>query len=114
MTCAPTGLRTTGASRRPLPLPAPLTALAARLAGFVSVRSNRRAVRRLARLDDRRLHDLGLCRVDVAWALSLPWYADPSAALAERVERRRAAARWARGFETDSRRYAEAGHHAFD
>lgn len=114
MTCAPTGLRTTGASRRPVPLPSALTALAIRLARLVLIRSNRRAVRRLARLDDSRLHDLGLSRADVTWALSLPWYVDPSAALAERVERRRAAARWGRGFETDSRRYADAGHPAFD
>lgn len=109
MTCTPTGLTTTGASRRPFPLPSALTALAARLARLASIRSNRSAVRRLARLDDARLRDLGLSRADVDWALSLPWYADPSAALAGRVERRRAAARWARGFETDSRQYADSG-----
>lgn len=60
--------------------------------------SNRRAIYRLARLEDRYLHDIGISRADVDWALAQPWHVDPSLMLDERVGKRRAAARWARGF----------------
>jgi len=60
--------------------------------------SNRRAIFKLARLEDRYLHDIGVSRADVDWALAQPWHVDPSFLLNERISKRRAAARWARGF----------------
>lgn len=106
MTCAPTGLRTAGRLPRPSRLPAIFAAVTAGLAKAFTIWSNRRAVMRLAGLEDGYLRDIGVCRSDVTWALAQPWYVDPSEALAARVERRRAAQRWARGCLTDSRRYA--------
>jgi hypothetical protein len=60
--------------------------------------SNRRAIYKLARLEDRILRDIGVTRADVEWALSLPAEVDVSIALNDLVQRRRDAARWARTF----------------
>lgn len=61
--------------------------------------SNRRAVYKLSRLDNRQLRDIGLTRADVTWALSLPRDIDPSLELSCLVQRRRDARRWATKFE---------------
>lgn len=68
------------------------------LSDFLEARHGRREVARLARYDDIMLADIGIARADVEWALMQPWDADPSLALAMRVNRRKASARWARAF----------------
>lgn len=60
--------------------------------------SNRRAIYKLSRLDNRQLRDIGLTRADVIWALSLPRDIDPSLELNSLVQRRREARSWARKF----------------
>lgn len=45
----------------------------------------RRAVLRLARLDDHLLSDIGIERSDIDWALGLPFWEDCQAALYRRV-----------------------------
>lgn len=49
--------------------------------------SQRRALRELARLDDRMLRDIGLTRTDIDAAVSLPRGTDPIAFLAARRPR---------------------------
>ncbi len=66
------------------------------LGNFLEVQRGRREIARLASFDDTLLADIGIARADVDWALMQPWNADPSLALARRVDRRKAAARWAR------------------
>ena len=66
---------------------------------LVDARRARREIARLARSEDATLADIGVVRADVEWALMQPWNADPSLALAGRVTRRKAAARWARDFQ---------------
>lgn len=68
------------------------------ISAFLERRTNRRAIYRLSQLQDRNLHDIGITRSDVEWALSLPGHVDPSYALQERVERRRKACGWAKNF----------------
>lgn len=63
---------------------------------FLQALGNRRAVRRLALLDDRLLADIGLSRGDVDCALAQPNWVDPSHNLAELVEGRRRARLWGR------------------
>lgn len=65
---------------------------------FLQARRGRREIARLAGAEDAMLTDIGIARADVEWALMQPWDADPSLALAMRVNRRKAAARWARDF----------------
>ncbi|WP_257098548.1 DUF1127 domain-containing protein [Pseudovibrio flavus] len=52
---------------------------------------NRRAIQRLARLDDRILHDIGVTRGDVMSALSTSRSCDASLDLAARAEERKLA-----------------------
>ena len=85
-----------GRPERPSAFKAALLAIAAVAVRRVVLWHNRRAVYRLTTLDDRHLKDIGVTRADIDWALSKPWSVDPSKELADRVERRRAAARWAR------------------
>jgi uncharacterized protein YjiS (DUF1127 family) len=61
------------------------------ISAFFERWTNRRAIHRLSQLEDRNLHDIGITRSDVEWALSLPGHIDPSYALQERVEHRRKA-----------------------
>lgn len=98
MAFAPAGSRTAGRPRHPSALPATVSALLKSAGRAIELWANRRAIHRLAALDDRYLKDIGVSRADVHWALSHPWRVDPSAALASRVERRKGAARWARRF----------------
>ena len=66
---------------------------------LLDARHARRELARLAGSEDAMLADIGIERADVEWALMQPWNADPSLALAMRVKRRQAAARWAREFQ---------------
>ena len=68
--------------------------------GLLAARRSRREIVRLARNHDCLLKDIGLTRSDVDWALMRHWSEDPSEALADRMQRRRAAARWARTYQT--------------
>lgn len=91
-------LETPPFARTPIPaaMLRPVSALARRALTLVAGWRNRREIVRLATFDDRLLRDIGLTRADVDWALLQPRGVDPSEALAVRVERRRAATRWAR------------------
>ncbi|GAB4225874.1 MAG: hypothetical protein Kow0032_02480 [Methyloligellaceae bacterium] len=75
--------------------------LARKLGDAFALWSNRRAVHKLARLEDRFLADIGISRADVERALSRPWHVDPSRELQKSVSQRRAATRWARRFSAD-------------
>lgn len=59
---------------------------------------NRRAIYKMLHLEDRYLHDIGLTRADLDWALSQPGHVDPSVALSDRIKRRRDARNWSRNF----------------
>ncbi len=83
-------------------LKAKVSTLAAAALRTITLRSNRRAVYRLMSLEEQHLKDIGVSRADIEWALSKPWGVDPSEVLAARVERRRAAARWARKLRTQT------------
>ena len=69
------------------------------MSGLLAARRSRREIVRLARNHDCFLKDIGLTRSDVDWALMRHWSEDPSEALADRMQRRRAAARWARTYQ---------------
>ena len=87
--------RTTGQS----PLSSAISRLVQRIGRFLEVRRGWREMTRLAQLDDRMLTDIGVSRGDLNWALMQPWGTDPSHALALKIERRKCAAQWARGFQ---------------
>ncbi len=69
---------------------------------LLEARRGRREIRRLARNDDSLLADVGIARSDIESALMQPWHADPSQALALRVNCRKAASRWARRLQKSS------------
>ena len=95
MSYASTHSRSAGRPRGPSLLSTAVSLGLATLKRLFVLWVNRRSVYRLATLDDHYLRDIGLSRGDVDWALSQPWRTDPSLALAERVERRKNARRWA-------------------
>lgn len=64
----------------------PATLLQLLISGWKS----RLAVKRLTRLDDRLLDDIGVSRSDIGWALGLPMAADAEAALFDQVRGRHA------------------------
>lgn len=85
--------------RRPTPrFSSMVTVLARKMGDFLVAWTNRRAIYKLSRLDDRHLQDIGLTRADVTWALGLPLDVDPSSELNALVERKRAAKYWGRTF----------------
>lgn len=98
MSYASTHSRSAGRPRGPSLLSTAVSSGLATLKRVFVLWMNRRAVYRLATLDDHYLRDIGLSRGDVDWALSQPWQTDPSLALAERVERRKKARRWAQEY----------------
>ena len=98
MTYAPADAKRVGGTSRHSPLSEALNTAGQLLRDFLEVRRGRREIARLARSDDAMLADIGITRGDVEWALMQPWNADSSLALAMRVDRRKAAARWARIF----------------
>lgn len=98
MAYAPTGLRTAGRPRNPSFFSTAVSTFLKSAGRAIELWANRRAIHRLATLDDRYLQDIGVSRSDVHWALSHPWSVDPSAKLATRVGRRKNAAHWARRF----------------
>lgn len=98
MAFAPTGLRTAGRPRNPSLFSTAVSNAMKSAARAIELWANRRAIYRLAALDDRYLKDIGVSRADVHWALSHPWHVDPSIMLSTRVDRRKGAARWARRF----------------
>lgn len=98
MSYAPTGLRTAGRPRNRSTFSTSVSSFLKALGRGIELWANRRAIHRLAALDDRYLKDIGVSRGDVHWALSHPWHVDPSIVLSTRVERRKSAARWARRF----------------
>jgi uncharacterized protein YjiS (DUF1127 family) len=74
----------TAVRRSPLPVPAWINPLGP-LRRFIA---NRRTVHALAALDDRQLADIGLSRLDVDWADTLPPTLDIAAELDRTVRRR--------------------------
>lgn len=76
----------------------PLRQLFEHVGRLIGARRARREIAMLARSEDATLVDIGVTRADVEWALMQSWNTDPSLALAMRVNRRKAAARWAREF----------------
>ncbi len=66
---------------------------------LLAARRARREIMKLARNNDCLLKDIGLTRSDLDWALMRHWSEDPSDALAARLNRRRAATRWARTYQ---------------
>lgn len=76
------------------------TAIFGSVSQLLAARRSRREIARLAYSDDAQLKDIGLTRSDVDWALMRHWSEDPSDALADRMNRRRTAARWARSYQT--------------
>ena len=69
------------------------------VSGFVEGYRGRRELLRLSQSSDYLLADIGISRSDVEWALMQPWDRDPSLALADRVNSRKKAGRWAHGFQ---------------
>jgi uncharacterized protein YjiS (DUF1127 family) len=96
MTYAPTGSRAVERPREPSIVSTAVSSALRSIGRAITLWANRRAVYRLATLEDRFLRDIGVTRSDVDWALSQPWRVDPSATLAGRVECRKNAAVWAR------------------
>jgi len=91
-------MRRFGTSLEPLEVGAALlkagvAAALARAAGLRTALSHRRAVRRLAELDDRTLKDIGLARSDVTGALAQSLAVDPSRILQVRRVAQRAGSR---------------------
>ena len=76
------------------------TAVFGPVSQLLAARRSRREIARLAYSDDAMLKDIGLTRSDVDWALMRHWSEDPSDALADRMNRRRTATRWARSYQT--------------
>lgn len=98
MAYAPTGLKTAGRPRNPSLFSTAVSTFLKSAGRVIELWANRRAIHRLAALDDRYLRDIGVSRSDIHWALSHPWHVDPSAMLATRVDTRKSAVRWARRF----------------
>lgn len=96
MSYAPTESRIAGRPRNSSRVSTTVSSVMRSIGRAITLWANRRAVYRLATLEDRFLRDIGVTRSDIDWALSQPWRVDPSAALAVRVERRKNAAGWAR------------------
>lgn len=99
MTCAPIDANRVAGTSRHSPLSEAFFTTGQLLRDFLKVRRGRREIAQLARSSDVMLVDIGITRADVEWALMQPWNADPSLALAKRVEGRKASARWARAFQ---------------
>ncbi len=64
-----------------------LAPIVAQLSRLVVAFQNRQAVKSLAELDERALHDIGLVRSDVLGALETPYHRDPSSVLVRSVAR---------------------------
>jgi uncharacterized protein YjiS (DUF1127 family) len=98
MTYAPTDANRVGGTSRHSLLSEAFFTAGQLLSDFLEARRGRREIAQLVRSDDAMLADIGIARADVEWALMQPWNADPSLALAKRVDRRKASTRWARAF----------------
>lgn len=98
MTYAPTDAKRVGSSNRHSPFIEALSTAFRVYSDFLEARRGRRELVRLASYTDAMLSDIGIVRSDVEWALMQPWNADPSLALAMRINRRKESARWARSF----------------
>ncbi len=95
MSYAPSELRTTGRPPNSSALAIMVSNLLAAASRAHKILTNRRAVYRLARLEDHNLADIGLSRADIDWAMAQPWHLDATEGLAKRVECRRSAKHWA-------------------
>ncbi len=98
MTYTTTGAKRVGRSNRYSPVIESLNLAGRIVSDFLEARRGRRELSRLATYDDAMLQDIGIARSDVEWALMQPWNADPSLALAMRINRRKESVRWAKSF----------------